>query len=236
MNRIKEFFKSITIFEYCLWGASVLAIGLSFGLCQNSDYLNLALSLVGVTSLVFLAKGNLIGHILGLLFAAGYGAISYFCQYYGEMITFLGMNAPISIVSIIVWLKHPVSGKRTQVKINRLHAKDYGLGIALSLAGTVAFYFILRALDTANLIWSTISILTSLLAAYLALRRCPYYAIAYALNDIVLIVLWSLAAAENSEYVAMVVCFAAFLVNDLYGLFNWLKMQKSQETDEAKAE
>lgn len=228
MKGIKNFFKSITIFEYCLWSASVLAIVLSFVLCGNKSYLNLCAAIVGVTSLIFTAKGNVVGNFLGVAFAVFYGVVSYFTRYYGEMVTYLGMTAPTSVASIITWLRHPFAGKKTQVQINRLPKKEYGLSFLLSCGVTVAFYFILGALNTAYLVWSTVSVLTSFYASYLNIRRSPFYALAYSANDIILIVLWSLMAAEQTQYVCMVVCFAAFLLNDLYGFYNWHKMRKKQ--------
>lgn len=234
MKAVKDFFKSISVFEYCLWGGSVLAIALSFALCGNKSYLNLSASLIGATSLIFLAKGNVIGNFLGVAFCVCYGVISYFSKYYGEMITYLGMTAPAIIVSIITWLRHPFAGKKTQVAVNRLSKKEYGLSFLLSCGVTVAFYFILGALGTANLVWSTVSVLTSFYASYLNIRRSPFYAVAYSANDIILIVLWSLMAAEDTQYMCMVVCFAAFLFNDLYGFYNWHKMQNKQASENEK--
>ena len=69
---------------------------------------------------------------------------------------------------------------------------------------------------------------TSFIAVYLTFRRSPYFALGYAANDVVLIVLWSLAAAENISYISVLICFIMFLINDVYGFFNWRRMQKIQ--------
>ena len=63
---------------------------------------------------------------------------------------------------------------------------------------------------------------------YLTIKRSPYYAVAYAANDIVLIILWSLASVEEIRYLSVVVCFAAFFVNDIYGFVSWRRMEKRQ--------
>ena len=100
--------------------------------------------------------------------------------------------------------------------------------IPLAAAVTVAFFFLLRALGTANLLPSTVSVTTSFLAVYLLFRRSPFYALAYAANDIVLIVLWAMAAMEDISYFSVLICFAVFLANDVYGFISWLKMDKWQ--------
>ena len=97
-----------------------------------------------------------------------------------------------------------------------------------TLLVTILFYFILKYFHTANIIPSTLSVTTSFLAVYLTFRRSPYFALAYASNDIVLILLWIMASIYDVKYISVVVCFVAFLLNDIYGFFNWRKMEKRQ--------
>ena len=98
----------------------------------------------------------------------------------------------------------------------------------LAIVVTIVFYFVLDRFNTMNIVPSTISVTTSFLAVYLTFRRSPYYAVAYATNDVVLIILWGLASMEESKYISVVVCFVAFLVNDWYGFINWREMEKRQ--------
>nr|MCR4837744.1 nicotinamide mononucleotide transporter family protein [Eubacterium sp.] len=98
-------------------------------------------------------------------------------------------------------------------------------------AVTAAFFFLLKLFDTPNLLFSTISITTSFMAAALTLFRSAYYGLFYAANDIVLIILWALASAEDASYLSMVICFACFLINDLYGFLNWQRMKSRQAAD-----
>ena len=93
---------------------------------------------------------------------------------------------------------------------------------------TLIFYFVLKKFNTKNIIPSTVSVATSFIAVYLTFRRGPFYAVGYAANDIVLIVLWILATLKNLSYLFVVVCFVAFLVNDIYGFINWRKLEKKQ--------
>ncbi len=137
--------------ELCLWGLSLFFIVISFILFDRTNYLTLVSSLLGVTSLIYSAKGNPTGPLLMIVFSVLYGVISFTFSYYGEMITYLGMTLPMSVIALI-----------------------------------------------------------------------------YALNDIVLIVLWVLASLKDISYISVTVCFAAFLINDLYGFINWNKMYKCQ--------
>lgn len=221
-------FRYFSITEWCLWAGSVTLILLSFLIFDRSDGLTLTASLLGVTSLIFCAKGNPVGQALMIVFGLLYGIISYRFSYYGEMITYLGMTAPMAIFALIAWLKHPYRGNRAQVEVNGLSRREILWLIPLTTAVTVLFYFILAYFGTQNLIPSTLSVTTSFVAVYLTFRRSPWFAAAYAANDLVLILLWVLAAGSDRSFVSVAVCFVVFLVNDLYGFFRWRVMQKQQ--------
>lgn len=214
--------------ELTLWFGSVGLILISFLLFNQSGYLTLIASLIGVTSLIYNAKGNSVGPLLMIVFSILYGIISWTFRYYGEMLTYVGMTMPMAVLAFISWLKNPYQGNKAQVQVNRLDRKEYVFLTLLSVAVTLVFYYILRAFNTAYLLPSTISVTTSFLAVYLTYRRSPHYALAYAANDIVLIVLWVLAARENLSYLSVVVCFGVFLVNDIYGFLNWKQMGERQ--------
>lgn len=224
------FFKKayFTKAEIALWLSSVAMIFASFFLFGGDSLLSLAASLIGVSSLLLIAKGNPIGQLLTILFSVFYGIISYSFAYYGEMLTYLCMTAPMALLALITWLKHPFEGNKSEVEIAKLTKKDLPPMLLLTAAVTGIFYFILEALNTANLVPSTVSVTTSFLAVYLTYKRSPYYALAYAANDLVLIVLWTLASLENRSYISVVVCFAAFFLNDLYGFANWQKRHFEQ--------
>ncbi len=215
--------------EKILWCGSTLLVLVSFFIFDREHYSMLAASLIGAAYLIFNAKGNPFGQVLLIIFSILYGIISYSFTYYGEMITYLGMSTPMAIFSLIAWLKNPYQGNRAEVRVNRLHFREGLFMLLLTTAVTVVFYFILRYFQTANLLPSTLSVFTSFLAVYLTLRRSKYFALAYAANDIVLILLWILAAFEDLSYLSVVICFAMFLVNDIYAYLNWCKMERRQE-------
>ncbi|MBQ2829780.1 MAG: nicotinamide mononucleotide transporter [Oscillospiraceae bacterium] len=225
MVRAKNYFSS---FEIALWCSSVALIAGSFLIFDKENYLTLFASFAGVTSLIFNAKGNPFGQFLMIVFSLLYGIISFSFRYYGEMLTYLGMTMPMAVFALISWLKNPYNGNRAEVKVNAIGGKEAALMWMGTAAVTGVFYFVLEYFDTANIVPSTISVTTSFAAVYLTFRRSPYFALAYAANDIVLILLWSLASISDSRYVSVSVCFAAFLANDIYGYFSWEKMKNRQ--------
>ncbi len=226
MIKLKRYFSTLDII---LWISSVITIITSFFVFDRGNYLTLSASLIGVTSLIFCAKGNPFGQFLMIIFSLLYGIISFNFSYYGEMITYLGMTMPMAVFALISWLKNPYNGNRAEVKVNIISKKETMFMLLCSVVVTVVFYYILDYFNTAYIVPSTISVTTSFIAVYLTFRRNPYFALAYASNDIVLIILWILASIYEIRYVSVVVCFIAFLVNDIYGYISWEKMKKRQK-------
>ena len=231
MKNVKKLIGYFSKGELFLWCSSVILIIASFGVFDRENYLTLAASLIGVTSLIFNAKGNPFGQFLMIIFSLLYGIISFTFSYYGEMLTYLGMTMPMAVFALISWLKNPHNGNKTEVKVNTLCRKEIVFMWILTALVTVAFYFVLAAFHTANIVPSTISVTTSFVAVYLTFRRSPFYALGYAANDVVLIVLWVLASITDAHYISVVVCFAAFLINDIYGFLSWRKMKERQKAD-----
>lgn len=231
MKKTVKIFKGFSAADIAIWGVSVTLIIASRLIFGGGNAFALIASLVGSTSLIFNARGNPFGQVLIICFSIMYGIISYTCAYYGEMITYLGMTAPMAVFALVSWLRNPSGNDKFKVRINRLSAGETVLAFILTAAVTAVFYFILKYFDTANLLVSTASVATSFIAAYFTFRRSVFFALAYAFNDIVLIVLWAMAALEDISYLSVTVCFVTFLLNDIYGFSTWLKMRSVQERE-----
>lgn len=229
---MKKFNIHFTKKEILLWSFSVLMIVISFFAFSQDNIINLFASVIGVSAVFINAKGNPIGHVLMIIFSLLYGIISCKCAYYGEMITYLFMTAPMSSVALVSWINNPYGDGK--VKVNTISSLEVVFMFILSGIVTTVFYFILKYFETANLIVSTFSILTSFIGAYLSFRRSAFFSLAYIFNDVVLIILWGLACVENMAYISVTVCFSMFLVNDVYGLVSWREMEIMQFFDHLK--
>ena len=223
---MKNPFKLLTKFDYIFWSISVTVLIVFFAVFKG-DVLTLICSLVGITGLIFVAKGHILGQIITIVFAVVYAIISFGYRYYSELITYAFMTLPMAIIALISWIKHPYKNSG-EVEISKVNKKQIIICSSLALIITVGFYFLLKFLNTPNLLVSTFSITTSFVAVYLTALRSPYYAVAYACNDIVLIVLWVLATIDSISYLPMVICFCIFFLSDIYGFVSWKIRQKRQ--------
>lgn len=232
-EKLKSLYGYFSKGEKVLWFTSVLLILVSFLIFDRENYLVLTASLIGVTSLIFDAKGNPAGQFLMVIFSILYGIISYKMAYYGEMATYLGMTAPMSLFALVSWLKNPYNKDKAEVCIANISGREVIFMLILTVFVTCIFSYILYTLNTANLLPGIISVATSFIAVYLTYKRSAFFAIAYAANDIVLIILWTLAALSDISYLSVITCFILFLVNDTYTFINWTKIQKRQNIKQA---
>lgn len=221
-------FKNLSRKDWTLWIISLIVVVTANILAGQAHLSTVLGTIVGVTALIYMARGDVWGQILTIAFAILYGVTSWHFRYWGEMITYLGMSLPMATLAAIAWLRNPFQEGEPEVAIHRLTRTEWLWGCLLAAGTTVVFGYILHLLDTPNLLWSTLSVTTSFFAAYLTWRRASWYAIAYALNDVVLMVLWILAALEDIAYAPMIACFTMFLINDLYAFICWKKREKHQ--------
>lgn len=165
--------KELTKFEICLWICSIIVVSGSYIFSGGFYWLTLVASLIGVTALIFVAKGNVLGQILSVIFSLAYAFVSLKFRYYGEMITYLGMTTPIALISIYTWIKNPYKDS-SQVKVHKITLLQAVIISITAIIVTIVFYFVLKMFNTANLIISTISITTSFTASLLMMLRSPY--------------------------------------------------------------
>ena len=220
--------KTLTKREWSIWLGSIIIVLISNLATKDFDLLTLVAALTGVTSLIFAAKGNVWGQVLMILFSILYGIISFRFRYWGEMMTYLGMTLPMAVWSTITWIENPLENNGNEVQIQSLSKKHI---VALCISGiivTAVFYYILKSFNTPNIIFSTISIITSFIAASLTMLRSSYYAVWYAVNDVVLIILWVLASLKDPAYIPVVVNFSIFFMNDMYGFMSWKQRELEQ--------
>lgn len=229
---MKNPFKFFSRSDWIIYTLSIAIILLSNIFAREIDYFKVIATIIGATSLIFIAKGHFLGQIIMIVFAVFYSILSYINGYYGEIIISAGLTLPLSISSIYTWVKNPYKKGENVVKSYRLNSKDVITTILISLVVLIGGFFVLRALNTNDLFVSTISLGTSFVASYLMFRRNSFYAIAFMFNDIVLIVLWSLASVGDITNLSVVSCFVMFLINDLYAFVSWKMREKRQYKNE----
>lgn len=221
INQNNNFWSKIKLkpYEFALILTDLIVI-ISIFIFFEKNLLSFICSFVGCFAIFFLAKGFFFAPCFNVIYDILYIILSYTQNYFGEAIIYLVMTLPIDFYSVFSWRKNK-NGDSEIIKINKLSKKEWGFFWVGTIILTIGFYFILKFLNTSELIISTISFVTSAMAGYFLIRRSNFYSLAYALNDLVLIILWLMSVIKISpSYLPTVINFCCSFIIDTYGFIN----------------
>ena len=225
-----KIFKDWTKLEKLLLFGSIVLVGL-VGIIFKSDFLTTICSIVGIITALLLAKGKNLGQIFGLLIVILYSIVSFRNGYYGEVIIYLLIMLPMYIIGIVSWVRHQNKDTNT-VEVNKIKFKEWIIVLFTSIVCFIGIYFLLKAFNTKQLFISSLSVIDSLFAIYLGVRRSKYSFYFYVVNDLILILLWGIPVVTGTIILLPMVFNPLInLINDLYGIYNWRKMEKIQNSD-----
>lgn len=221
---MKNIFKDWTIFEKILLIGSILIVSLT-GIIFNSDWLTPVCSITGIITALLLAKGKYMGQVFGVLICILYSIVSFKNRFYGEVIIYLGISLPMYIMGIISWVRHQEK-KTNSVEVNKISKQEWIIVLLASIIVFVGIYFLLKVFNTNQLIISSLSVLDSLFSSYLLIRRSKYGFYFYVVNDLILIALWGIPCITGSFFlIPMLMNPIINLVNDIYAIYNWKRLE-----------
>lgn len=120
------------------------------------------------------------------------------------------------VYGVISWMTHKNEETDT-VEPNQISKKEWGMLILASAIGFVVLYYILKYFNTSQLLISSLSMITSLIATYLITRRSKYSFLFYIGNDVILILLWGIPILQGDFYLLpILVENIVLLMNDSY--------------------
>lgn len=221
-------FKEWTKFERILLFGSIVLVSL-IGIIFKADVLTTICSIVGIITALLLAKGKNLGQLFGILITILYSIVSFNNKFYGEVLIYLVLMLPMYIIGIVSWLKHQNKETNT-VDVNKINKNEWLLVSVIAIIVFIGIYFLLKSFNTNELVVSTISVVASLFAIYLQIRRSRFSFYFYIINDLILMVLWGIPVIlGNILVLPMVFNPIINLINDSYGVYNWKKLEQKQK-------
>ncbi len=217
---MKRLFRDWKRFEISLLLFGVISVVFSSITCKSGTLTILA-SLVGIICSLSQAKGKIFSQFIGIAEVMLYSILSYQNHYYGEVIIDVLIVFPMYIYGVISWVTHKNEETNT-VESSQISKREWGLLVFVSMIGFVGLYYLLKYFQTSQLIISSLSMVTSLIATYLITRRSKYSFLFFIGNDIILILLWGIPILQGEFYLApILVENVVLLLNDSYGWKNW---------------
>lgn len=186
-------------------------------------------TLLGVFCVFTQAKGKIITQFIGIINSGIYVFICYTQKLYGESLLYLIVMLPLYIYGAINWLIHRDKKDNVVLVTSNLSWKEWLVSSICFVGIAVGVYFVLKALNTAQLWISTFAFVSMLPAVYLLVRRCKWNQIGFLINDLIASFLWlSLILKGDHSFISMYTYYMFQIICDIYGLAVWFKLEKKQ--------
>lgn len=196
-------------------------------------------SLMGVLSTVLSANGRILTFLFGLIDVTIYGVMCLLGAKYGNAALHLLYFLPMQFVGFFQWRKRGAAeGER--VRARRLGGRQWLLFGSIFLAGLLAAYFILCALDKTEaagvvrwlVLMDALSMMCNILGQLLlstAYMEQWFFWIGVNIASVVMWVLTLRQSPDSSYALIYVVKYSFYLLNSLNGLRIWIGLSRNPD-------
>lgn len=212
---------------FLILGTTAVSIASSL-LGDGWDTLGFIVAVTGIVNLVLCAKGNIWNYAFGIVYNAIYVYIAWHTKLYADSAIYLLYYLPMQFIGWAQWKKNQ-NQESGAVKATHLTGK---MALALLAAAAVliplfAWILGLPAIGDSQPWLDSVTTVISILAMFMMVRAIAEQWYIWIVLDAVQTVKWLIATIRGEEHAAlMLVMFAFFLANAVYGLIQWNGLAK----------
>ena len=219
-----KIFKDWNLFEKS-WLIIFTLINVAVLIYSKEGILGFTASVTGMLSVILVAKGKISNYYFGVINVVIYGFISYNSKYYGEAMLNILYFLPMQIIGFMMWRRNNVNiDESKEVKAERMTAKEIILWSVLSGIAVVVYGIILKKLNNTLPMADSFTTVLSVTAMILMVKRYIEQWIVWIMIDIVAIYMWLFIKSDYN----ITIMWTAYLVNAVYGLYNWAKLYRRE--------
>ena len=213
----------LNAFDYFLiLGTTAVSIASSL-LGEGWDTIGFIVAVTGIINLVLCAKGNIWNYAFGIVYNAIYVYIAWHSKLYADSAIYLLYYLPMQFVGWAQWKKNQnqKSGAVSAVHLTRRQA--FALLIAAAVLIPLFAWILSRPAIGDSQPWlDAATTVISILAMYMMVKAIAEQWYIWIVLDAAQVIKWTVATIRGEEHAAlMLVMFAFFLANAIYGLIQW---------------
>lgn len=214
------------------WLLVFTAVNLWLYAAWDDTLVGLVTSLTGMMTVVLVAKGKVSNYYFGVVNVVLYAYTSWLSGYYGEVMLNLLYFFPMQFVGLYLWTRHrrgdgdgsaPVP--TGDVEVGHLSWPQRFAWLAVSAAAVAAYGWVLDRLGGTLPFFDSTSTVLSIIAMVLMVKRVSEQWVLWIAVNAVSVLMWLHVVGEGGRDVTMVVMWSAYLVNSVYGLYNWHRLE-----------
>ena len=203
------------------WLLLFIAMQIGIYIYNPDSILGMVSGIAGIICNVFVSKGKISNYFFGLIFAYTYFYISLGANFLGEMNTTLYVYIPAQFIGYFLWKANMQKEQNSAAVIAKALTVKGWIGLlAFLIIGTLLFVELLNYYGGSSTGLDGLSTIIEIAAQVLMVLRYREQWLLWIVLNIISIALW----AENTS---MYVMYSAYLLNSLYGYYNWSKLQKT---------
>ncbi|MBI9053861.1 MAG: nicotinamide mononucleotide transporter [Bacteroidales bacterium] len=221
---IRNFFNDWDLYEK-LWLVISTILIVSLSIYWKDSPIGIIASLAGIWNVVLVAKGKILNYFFGIIAVTTYAFVAYTQKYFGEVMLNMFYFFPMQFIGFYIWRKRTSDKKTEDIKVVYMTNKQRLFWLCITAVATITYAYILKRLGGNLPFLDSASTVMSVIAMILMVFVFVEQWILWILVDIVSIFLWAIAMKNGGTDIAVLIMWIAFLVNAIYGLFNWIKLE-----------
>jgi nicotinamide mononucleotide transporter len=225
-NYIKRYFKDWNLFEK-IWLFAFTAVNIWLFFMWHDNWIGLTASISGMICVVLVAKGKISNYYFGFVNIVAYAYVAYQNKYYGDFMLNAYFYFPMQFVGLYFWIKNRNKSKtKDDVSVSYLGLKEKLLWLIVSIIAIIDYGIYLQHIGGRLPFVDSTTTVLSIVATILMTRRVTEQWLLWIIVDVVSIYMWVYRIIQGSSDISMIVMWTAFLVNAIYGYYNWRKLEK----------
>ena len=215
----EEFLSGWKPFEV-VWVVIFLAAQIIAYVLMPDSPLGMISGIAGILCVVFVSKGKISNYFFGLIFAYTYFYVSWGSNFLGEMNTALYVYIPSQFIGYFMWKQNMQNDNDGESVIAKaLTAKGWAILLVSVGVGTFCFVQALKAAGGSSTTLDGLTTIITVAAQLLMILRYREQWLLWIVLNVLSILLWQ-------GQPAMYLMYSAYLLNSLYGYYNWTKLVK----------
>ena len=221
-ERLKEeFLSGWKPFEVA-WVVIFLAAQIIAYVLMPDSPLGMISGIAGILCVVLVSKGKISNYFFGLIFAYTYFYVSWGSNFLGEMNTALYVYIPSQFIGYFMWKQNMQNDNGSEsVVAKALTPKGWAILLVSVAIGTLCFVQALKAAGGSSTTLDGLTTIITVAAQLLMILRYREHWLLWIVLNVLSILLWQ-------GQPAMYLMYSAYLLNSLYGYYNWTKLVKAE--------
>lgn len=222
MEKIKKYFSGWSKFELTwLILSSLIMVVLS--IIWGDSTLALISGITGVIGVVLAAKGKVSTYVFATINVAIYAWLTFNNHLYGEFMLNAFYYIPMNFVGFYLWSRHK-DEESGDVEGKTLTPKQLVILLVTVTVVVLVYWQILSRIGGQLALIDAMSTVFSVVALIMQVARYAEQWLLWIIVNVVSVLMWVLLLGKDPSAVTMVVMWAAYLMNSVYGYINWKKL------------